>query len=83
MNTYTFTEKITSLISREELLGVSRGKNAKDVDWATVAGGELEEEVVEKPTPVKISPSEVVRVRKPHKKLISKSSGAVNKNSRN
>ncbi|KAF7286452.1 chitinase 7 [Rhynchophorus ferrugineus] len=70
---------------REELRGISRGKDAKDVDWAVVAGptededdDEEEEEVVEKPKPVKISVSEVLkRARKPaskksHKRVINK-----------
>ncbi|KAB0800036.1 hypothetical protein PPYR_07916 [Photinus pyralis] len=69
---------------REELRGISRGKDAKDVDWEKVAGfeEEEEEEVIEKPAPVKISASEALnRVRKPNKKYTIKSS-AVDKNSR-
>ncbi|XP_044759513.1 probable chitinase 10 [Coccinella septempunctata] len=67
---------------REELRGISRGKDTKDIDWAKVAGGiedeEEEEEVVEKPAPIKINPSEVIkRIRKPGKKSSGKS--AINK----
>ncbi|KAK9883780.1 hypothetical protein WA026_001972 [Henosepilachna vigintioctopunctata] len=65
---------------REELRGISRGKDTKDVDWATVAGGieDEEEEVVEKPKPIKISPSEIIhRIKKPGKKSSGKS--AINK----
>lgn len=64
---------------REELRGVSRGKNAKDVDWSKVAGGveEIEEDIIEKPKPIKISASDVInRVRKPTKKLVLKSSSS-------
>lgn len=70
---------------REELRGVSRGKDAKDIDWEKVAGLEedSEEEVVEKPAPIKIPASEVInRVRKPAKKYPIKSSGTTDKNSR-
>lgn len=49
--------------------GVSRGKDAKDVDWQKIAGpteSEEEEEEVEKPAPIKIDVSEVLkRARKP------------------
>lgn len=71
---------------REELRGVSRGKDAKDIDWEKVAGLEedSEEEVVEKPAPIKIPASEVInRVRKPAKKYPIKSSGTTDKNSEN
>lgn len=64
---------------REELRGVSRGKNAKDVDWSKIAGGieEIEEEIIEKPKPIKISVAEVLnKVRKPTKKLVLKSSAS-------
>ncbi|RZB40987.1 chitinase, partial [Asbolus verrucosus] len=66
---------------REELRGISRGKNAKDVDWQKIAGAveEDDEDVVEKPAPIKISVQEVLnRVRKPSKKLLLKNS-AINK----
>lgn len=63
--------------SREELRGISRGKNAKDVDWSKVASSIEEVEVVEKPSPIKISVAEVLnRVRKPTKHIIYKSSAA-------
>ncbi|XP_044731929.1 chitotriosidase-1 [Chrysoperla carnea] len=59
---------------REELRGISRGKNAKDVDWQEVAGA-IEIEVTEKPQPIKISVSEVLnRVRKPTKHIVLKQS---------
>lgn len=60
---------------REELRGVSRGKNAKDVDWQKIAGA-IEIEVTEKPEAIKISVNEVLksqRVRKPEKHIILKS----------
>ncbi|XP_056639626.1 probable chitinase 10 isoform X1 [Diorhabda sublineata] len=57
---------------REELRGISRGKDAKDVDWQKIAGPTDDDEDVEenvdeeKPKPIKISVSEVLkRVRKP------------------
>ncbi|XP_044253062.1 probable chitinase 10 [Tribolium madens] len=62
---------------REELRGISRGKNAKDVDWQKIAGAveEDDEDAIEKPAPVKISVQEVLnRVRKPTKKLHLKNS---------
>lgn len=64
----------TQLSFREELRGISRGKDAKDVDWEAIAGAseeeeEEEEEVMEKPKPLKIAVSEVLkRARKPSKK---------------
>ncbi|XP_063916520.1 probable chitinase 10 [Zophobas morio] len=67
---------------REELRGISRGKNAKDMDWQKIAGAveEEDEDVIEKPAPVKISVQEVLnRVRKPTKKLHLKNSSAVSK----
>lgn len=55
---------------REELLGISRGKEAKDVNWTAVAStfDDLEDEE-EKPQPIKISVDEILqKVRKPSKK---------------
>uniref|UniRef100_A0A0K8WKW5 Putative chitinase 3 n=1 Tax=Bactrocera latifrons TaxID=174628 RepID=A0A0K8WKW5_BACLA len=55
---------------REELLGISRGKEAKDVNWTAVAStfDDLEEEE-EKPAPIKIDVEELLsKVRKPSKK---------------
>ncbi|XP_049312947.1 probable chitinase 10 [Bactrocera neohumeralis] len=55
---------------REELLGISRGKEAKDVNWTAVAATfeDLEEEE-EKPAPIKIDVEELLsKVRKPSKK---------------
>lgn len=65
--------------------GISRGKDAKDVDWQAIAGAsesdeEDEEEVVEKPKPVKIAVSEVLkRAGKPHLKKTALHSKRVNK----
>ncbi|XP_004524466.1 probable chitinase 10 isoform X2 [Ceratitis capitata] len=59
---------------REELLGISRGKEAKDVNWTAVAATfeDLEEE--EKPAPIKIDVEELLsKVRKPVKKQRIKS----------
>ena len=53
---------------REELLGISRGNNAKDVDWSAVAAT-IEEVVVKKPEPYKISVSEVLNKAKKAKPL--------------
>ncbi|XP_022905137.2 probable chitinase 10 [Onthophagus taurus] len=58
---------------REELRGISRGKEAKDVDWNKIAGtieedDEEEEQEIEKPPPIKISVSELLRSRKISKK---------------
>lgn len=67
---------------REELRGISRGKNAKDVDWFKIAGA-VEVEVIEKPAPAKIAVSEVLnRVRKPTKQIILKNQAAIDKNSK-
>lgn len=73
--------------NREELRGISRGKDVKDIDWQTIAGpsetedeDEEDEEVIEKPKPVKISVSEVLkRAGKPHLKKSSLSPKRVNK----
>ncbi|XP_036337628.1 probable chitinase 10 [Rhagoletis pomonella] len=59
---------------REELLGISRGKEAKDVNWTAVAVTyeDLDEE--DKPEPIKIDVEEVLsKVRKPAKKQRIKS----------
>ncbi|CAG9812647.1 unnamed protein product, partial [Phaedon cochleariae] len=70
---------------REELRGISRGKDAKDVDWQEIAGAtededdDEDEETIEKPKPMKISVSEVLkRAGKPKKGLAKR----VNKNIR-
>lgn len=65
---------------REELRGISRGKDAKDIDWQAIAGptetddeDDEDEDVIEKPKPYKISLSEVLKpVGKPMKKNIPK-----------
>lgn len=67
---------------REELRGISRGKDAKDMDWQTIAGpteteDDEEEEVEEKPKPVKISVSE--KRGKPHFKKTALTTKRVNK----
>lgn len=58
-------------IYSEELRGVSRGKNAKDVDWSVVAASFDDlEPVAEKPEPIKISLEDILhKVRKPSKKI--------------
>ncbi|CAG5093680.1 Similar to Cht10: Probable chitinase 10 (Drosophila melanogaster) [Cotesia congregata] len=59
---------------REELLGVSRGVKAKDVDWSTVAAT-VSEVVIKKPEPYKIPASEVLskakKVSKPTSLVIN------------
>lgn len=63
--------------NREELRGISRGKDAKDVDWEKVAQS-IVVEVTEKPKPIKISVAEVLskaRV-KPQKRIMIKSGSA-------
>ncbi|KAK3917613.1 putative chitinase 10, partial [Frankliniella fusca] len=53
---------------REELRGVSRGPNAKDVDWSKVANTIVEEKPL--PSAVSIPVSEVIaKVRKPTKQV--------------
>ncbi|XP_059216028.1 probable chitinase 10 [Stomoxys calcitrans] len=70
---------------REELLGISRGKDAKDVNWSEVAAtfDDLDE-LIEKPEPIKISVEEILaKVRKPSKKHRIKGGAlAAEKNSR-
>uniref|UniRef100_A0A0A1X9V2 Probable chitinase 3 n=1 Tax=Zeugodacus cucurbitae TaxID=28588 RepID=A0A0A1X9V2_ZEUCU len=55
---------------REELLGISRGKEAKDVNWTAIAATfEDDDEEEEKPAPIKIDVEELLsKVRKPSKK---------------
>ncbi|XP_074098334.1 chitinase 7 [Cotesia typhae] len=59
---------------REELLGVSRGVKAKDVDWSAVAAT-VSEVVIKKPEPYKIPASEVLskakKVSKPTSLVIN------------
>lgn len=58
---------------REELLGISRGTNAKDVDWSAVATT-ITETVQKKPEPYKISVSDVLnkakKLQKPTTQLV-------------
>ncbi|XP_072932280.1 probable chitinase 10 [Epargyreus clarus] len=57
---------------REELRGISRGKDAKDVDWSSVAASVVVE-VTEKPQPIKISLTDVLsKVKKPTRTLVIK-----------
>lgn len=52
---------------REELRGVSRGKDAKDVDWEKVAGSF--DDLPDKPEPIPIDVSELLsKVQKSEKK---------------
>ncbi|XP_012260741.1 probable chitinase 10 [Athalia rosae] len=54
---------------REELRGIPRANNAKDIDWSVVAAT-ITEEVVEKPEPYKISASELIaKAKKIHKPI--------------
>ncbi|XP_001604515.2 probable chitinase 10 [Nasonia vitripennis] len=58
---------------REELRGISRGSNSKDVDWSAVAST-ITEVAVKKPEPYKISVSEVLskakKLGKPSTQLV-------------
>lgn len=54
------------LSSREELRGLARSNNAKDVDWSKVANS-VSIETTTKPPPVKISVSEVLKRVRPLK----------------
>lgn len=70
---------------REELRGVSRGKDAKDVDWSKVAATfeNSEESNLEKPEPIKISVSELLeKYKKPTKAKIKSGLATVDKNSK-
>ncbi|KPJ08355.1 putative chitinase 3 [Papilio machaon] len=61
---------------REELRGISRGKDAKDVDWSTVAESVVID-VTEKPQPIKISLSDVLsKAKKPTKTIIVKNANS-------
>jgi hypothetical protein len=51
---------------REELRGIPRANNAKDVDWSKVANS-VSIEVTTKPVPIKISVSEVLKRVRPQK----------------
>ncbi|XP_017139015.1 probable chitinase 10 [Drosophila miranda] len=69
---------------REELLGISRGKEAKDVNWTAIAA--TFEDIEEKPEPIKISVDEVLKkVRKPQgakKQRIKSGANAIEQNTR-
>jgi hypothetical protein len=52
--------------SREELRGIPRANNAKDVDWSKVANS-ISIEATTKPSPIKISVSEVLKRARPQK----------------
>jgi hypothetical protein len=51
---------------REELVGLPRANNAKDVDWSKVANS-ISIETTTKPPPIKISVSEVLKRARPLK----------------
>jgi hypothetical protein len=51
---------------REELLGLPRANNAKDVEWSKVANS-ISIETTTKPPPIKISVSEVLKRVRPQK----------------
>lgn len=74
---------LKNIIFREELRGISRGKDAKDVNWSSVASSAIIE-VTEKPEPIKISLSDVIsRIKKPVKTVIVKNNNnEVEKNSK-
>lgn len=69
---------------REELLGISRGKDAKDVDWSEVAAtfDDVEDEEDEKPEPIKISVSEVLQKVRKTKTKVKSGLANIEKNSR-
>ena len=48
---------------REELFGISRGSNAKDVDWTAVAST-VSESILKRPEPYKILVSDVINKAK-------------------
>jgi hypothetical protein len=54
------------LCFREELRGLARSNNAKDVDWSKVANS-ISIETSTKPPPIKISVSEVLKRVRPLK----------------
>lgn len=58
---------------REELLGISRGPSAKDVDWSAVAST-ISESILKKPEPYKILVSDVInkakKLQKPTTQLV-------------
>jgi chitinase len=54
------------LFFREELRGLPRSNNAKDVDWSKVANS-ISIETTTKPPPIKISVSEVLKRVRPAK----------------
>lgn len=67
------------LFFREELLGIPRENNAKDIDWSKVANTVIEEEP-EKPEPIKIDVSELLTKHKKPTKTKIIQNVAVNKN---
>ncbi|XP_063216325.1 probable chitinase 10 [Bacillus rossius redtenbacheri] len=66
---------------REELRGISRGKNAKDVDWSKVANT-IVVEASTKPAPIKISVSEVLKRVRPSSKTAASSQALVDPRAR-
>lgn len=67
---------------REELLGIPRGNNAKDIDWSKVANSIIEE-VIEKPAAIKIPVSDVLNKYKKPTKIKIVENVPINKNERN
>jgi chitinase len=61
-----FTHLFLYRSSREELRGLPRANNAKDVDWSKVANT-ISLETTTKPPPIKISVSEVLKRVRPLK----------------
>lgn len=54
------------MCSREELRGIPRAGNAKDIDWSKVANSLPDK--VDKPAPIKISVNELLNRVKPQRK---------------
>jgi hypothetical protein len=61
-----YTHVCLHLSFREELVGLPRANNAKDVDWSKVANS-ISIETTTKPPPIKISVSEVMKRARPVK----------------
>lgn len=64
---------------REELRGVKRGPNAKDIDWSKVANA-LPLEEATKPEPIKIPVSELIGKVKSSKPVVNSLQAVSNKN---
>lgn len=66
---------------REELRGIKRGPNAKDVDWSKIANSVIVEAAT-KPLPIKIPVSELINKVKGIKPVVSAVQTTVNSNER-